>query len=257
LKDVAFKGIHGMAFSVSPPKVFLASPNPFLNTILRKIISTELGLEIDVCDLSHVSLDHLNETHQPEIQKLLLLIDFMGFDSATLHQAIEHFHNTSANITRYLAIFNVSRDAKIEKQMIQHGVHGIFYDDNDFELFKKGVSCILDGEIWLPRKNLFEYVSENIKDNVNDKPFEKSMTPQITPDSESLLSLSHSLTQREEEILIKLSAGKSNTEISQELFISSSTVKTHIYNIFQKIHVHNRIQAALWTLKHLKENNDS
>ena len=59
------------------------------------------------------------------------------------------------------------------------------------------------------------------------------------------------LTTREKEILIMLGQGKSNSEISHELCISTSTVKTHVYNIFQKIGVPNRIQAALWTMENL------
>jgi DNA-binding NarL/FixJ family response regulator len=51
------------------------------------------------------------------------------------------------------------------------------------------------------------------------------------------------LTERENEILKLLSAGYRNKEVSEKLFISLSTVKSHVYNIYQKLHVSTRIEA--------------
>lgn len=51
------------------------------------------------------------------------------------------------------------------------------------------------------------------------------------------------LSPREKEILYNIGLGKSNREIGKHLFISESTVKNHIRNIFRKLNVHNRTQA--------------
>ena len=59
------------------------------------------------------------------------------------------------------------------------------------------------------------------------------------------------LTSREMEILAMISMGAKNEEIAEKLCISPNTVKTHIYNIFKKIGVPNRLQAALWAAKNL------
>jgi DNA-binding NarL/FixJ family response regulator len=53
------------------------------------------------------------------------------------------------------------------------------------------------------------------------------------------------LTAREREILEGLAAGLSNKEIGQKLFLSEKTVKHHVTNIFQKLQVRNRVEAAL------------
>ncbi len=55
----------------------------------------------------------------------------------------------------------------------------------------------------------------------------------------------HGLTAREKEILELLAAGQSNREIGQQLFISEKTVKHYVTNILQKLHVRNRVEAAL------------
>lgn len=55
----------------------------------------------------------------------------------------------------------------------------------------------------------------------------------------------HSISRREGEIIRLILAGRSNSDIERELFISISTVKNHIYNIFQKLKVKNRIQLSM------------
>ncbi len=51
------------------------------------------------------------------------------------------------------------------------------------------------------------------------------------------------LSQREKEILNLLADGFRNKEIAEKIFISAHTVRTHIYNIYQKLHVQTRIEA--------------
>jgi ATP/maltotriose-dependent transcriptional regulator MalT len=52
------------------------------------------------------------------------------------------------------------------------------------------------------------------------------------------------LSKRELEILSFLAQGHSNQEIATKLFVSISTVKTHIQNLFEKLDVKRRIQAV-------------
>jgi two-component system nitrate/nitrite response regulator NarL len=53
------------------------------------------------------------------------------------------------------------------------------------------------------------------------------------------------LTDRERQILEQVAAGLSNKEIAQQLFLSEKTVKHYMTNILQKLHVRNRVEAAL------------
>ena len=57
------------------------------------------------------------------------------------------------------------------------------------------------------------------------------------------------LSEREREVLQWLAAGASNREIGRRLYIAESTVKRHVYNIFGKLNVRNRTQAALRATK--------
>ncbi len=58
------------------------------------------------------------------------------------------------------------------------------------------------------------------------------------------------LTPREQDVLSELTKGKSNKEIASSLFVTEKTVKTHISNIFAKLDVQDRTQAALYAVKH-------
>jgi DNA-binding NarL/FixJ family response regulator len=59
-------------------------------------------------------------------------------------------------------------------------------------------------------------------------------------DTDSLNTLSH----REKEILEQLSKGLMYKEIAAELFISPETVRKHVYHIYEKLHVSNRVEAV-------------
>ena len=54
------------------------------------------------------------------------------------------------------------------------------------------------------------------------------------------------LTDREEEILVTVARGRTNAEIADELFISLSTVKTHIASLMAKLGARNRVEIAMW-----------
>lgn len=57
------------------------------------------------------------------------------------------------------------------------------------------------------------------------------------------------LTPRETNILQLVTEGKSNKEIASDLFISENTVKIHLRNILEKLHLQNRIQAAVYAVR--------
>lgn len=54
------------------------------------------------------------------------------------------------------------------------------------------------------------------------------------------------LTEREREVLVEIARGLLNQEISDKLFISMPTVKTHVAHILAKIHARNRVQAVVF-----------
>jgi two-component system NarL family response regulator len=58
-----------------------------------------------------------------------------------------------------------------------------------------------------------------------------------------------SLTTREIEVLRFVAKGMSNREIAEELYISENTVKNHVRNILEKLHLHSRMEAVLYAMR--------
>ena len=97
---------------------------------------------------------------------------------------------------------------------------------------------VLNGKIYLPlalSSRFFEYFQQSFREET-----EKAET-----EEENLLSY---LTQREEEVLELLTQGITYKGVASKLFISETTVKTHVNNIFQKLQVNDRTQAVLYAI---------
>ena len=96
---------------------------------------------------------------------------------------------------------------------------------------------VADGKVYLPSSltsRFFEYFQQQV--------FEEK-TETVSEDN----YLSY-LTSREEEVLDLLCQGVTYKGVAEKLFISDTTVKTHVNNIFQKLQVNDRTQAVLYAI---------
>lgn len=162
-------------------------------------------------------------------EDILVLCDCLGKDLKGI------LHSLGAEgggiATRALvALFNVTPDIGIEENAVGHGVKGVFYQSDRLAQFLKGILSMFRGELWLSRQVMTRFVLDR-----------DIFSPKAT----------QILTRRELEVLSMVAVGSRNQDIAETLHISANTVKTHIYNIFKKIEVSNRLQAALWAAKNL------
>src|SRR4029078_9966250 len=72
------------------------------------------------------------------------------------------------------------------------------------------------------------------------------LTTKPGPPAATSLDLAVALTERKLQILRQVAAGRSNTQIATDLFISPKTVSVHVSNLMRRIGVANRPQAAAW-----------
>lgn len=122
----------------------------------------------------------------------------------------------------FLTIYN---DREYLLEALKLGVEGYILKDAEYDDLIKAIKTIYNGGVYI-HPSLMEEI-----DNIDQETLKKDLTP------------------REIEILKLISKGYSNKEIAQKLFLSEKTVKNHVYNIFKKLDVKDRTQAAIYMLK--------
>jgi DNA-binding NarL/FixJ family response regulator len=109
--------------------------------------------------------------------------------------------------------------------VLQRGVWGCLSAAEPYTRCLTAIRAVKAGQIWATRDALSQLVRRSVE----------TALPQ-TP------NLSGALTEREREIIDKLSSGMTNKEIGKRLGISDKTVKTHLKNIFAKLGIHRRVK---------------
>ena len=208
-------------------RVFIAGPNELQNELLGRFLEKETGLPCT----SGSELDR-KFIGARSSAACLILFDCRGTGLGQLWAMIES--GPTLDLTGcHIALFNLDPDTGSEKEIMDRGIHGIFYVGEPLEMFPRGVKAMLDGEMWYSRKALSKRIMDPGKG------------------STASLVAANILTSREKEILVGIASGASNEDIARDLSISPHTVRTHIYNIYKKINTSNRLQAMLWVAKYL------
>ena len=114
--------------------------------------------------------------------------------------------------------------------VLNENINGIFLMDFKVEELYKGLSEIMSKGSYVQESNRKKMYINNQKDK--DEKYKIN-----------------SLTKRELEVLIQVANGMFNKEIATTLNISERTVKNHLSNIFKKIEVSDRTQAAVFAIK--------
>ncbi len=192
----------------------LSSNNSLQVGLLVSLIESELGLK--QCSVVHEQEEIPNGCD-------LLLIDCSGESYVHLLEIASSIH--SSEETYPSALLNAEQDSEHENLLDWPSISGIFYVDTEQHQLIRGLQCLLEGEFWVPRKLLHHLLQKNRK------------APKIR-------NTDIKLTRREVQILKLIQAGASNAHISASLEVSEHTVKSHLYNVYKKIGVRNRLEAS-------------
>lgn len=204
--------------------IHIIGPNKFQNELLLSFLETQTSLQCrcySESEMTTISDIEIRTRRLALWDCLNVGTDFrngIGIDLETPECAV--------------ALFNVIPEKGIEQDAMERGVQGIFYTDDSLETFLRGILGILNKELWYPRKILSEQIF-------------------IIKNGGRYSGKPPNISFREKEVLMKVISRKTNLEIAEELRISIYTVKRHLYNIYKKINVSNRFQAAKWASRYL------
>ncbi|HHC6590361.1 LuxR C-terminal-related transcriptional regulator [Vibrio parahaemolyticus] len=134
-------------------------------------------------------------------------------------------------------LVNAEPNLRIESLLTWSNLKGLFYFKDDFDKVMMGLKGILNGENWLSRDILNQLIGYLLSLN------------NTVGELETKLEME--LTRRELQVLSALCQGGSNLDIADSLFVSEHTVKSHLYSIFRKLEVKNRMQAITWAKRNL------
>lgn len=127
-------------------------------------------------------------------------------------------------------ILTVHNEVEYLVRAVDIGVEGYILKDAESAELKSAIYHIIDGENYI-QPSLIPALNNRLVNRDSDK------------------AKIDSLTNREREVLVHVANGMFNKEIALNLNISERTVKNHISNIFKKINVNDRTQAAVFAIK--------
>ncbi len=143
------------------------------------------------------------------------------------------------NLKTRVIVLTAYDDADLIYRAMKVGASGYVLKTMVSAQLIKALDEVSMGKIYLPNvlcSKFFEYFQE----------FERNGANAGNDDGEE--NLLHYLTNREEEVLSLLLEGVTYKDVARELFISETTVKTHVNNIFQKLQVKEKTQAVLYAI---------
>ena len=127
-------------------------------------------------------------------------------------------------------VLTVHNEVEYLLRAVDLGINGYLLKDSDFDDLRKAILAVSRGET---------YIQESLMPLMESKMTQRS-------DEEKKIE---DLTLREMEVLKLLASGMYNKEIAETLSISERTVKNHVSNIFKKIDVNDRTQAAVFAIR--------
>jgi len=208
-------------------KVYLAEDYNLARVGLRAVLGSLKNIEL-IGDSDNIQ-EALSEIFELKPDVVLMSI---GFSNINCLEIIRKIRKNMPD-TKVLVLISQSRETEI-LGAIGSGATGYCLKNIRPELLCEVIKMVDNGGFWLDgpvTKSVLKYFPK-IDNLENMQELE-------------MIETKYSLSKRELSILKLMTEGKSNEEISKEMCISIHTTKAHLANIFRKLSVKDRVQAAV------------
>ena len=204
-------------------KIMIADDHSMIREGLKSLL--ELEGDIQVVAEAEDGVDCLEKLKICTPDVLLLDINMPRKNGLEVLQTLK-----SSKSKVKVLVLTVHNEVEYLMKAVDIGVDGYILKDSESAELKKAIFSIVEGE---------NYIQTSLIPSLNSKMIEKNR-------DEGKIE---SLTKRELEVLKLLAVGMYNKEVAEKLNISERTVKNHVSNIFKKIEVTDRTQAAVFAIR--------
>lgn len=204
-------------------KIMITDDHSMIREGLKQLL--ELDGDIKVIAEASDGIQCLNVLDNILPDVLLLDINMPNMNGLEVLKNIK-----SRKIPVKVLILTVHNEIEYLIKAVEVGIDGYMLKDSDSSELKKAITTVMDGET---------FIQPSLVPMLNSKLIDKN------EDKEKL----NMLTRRELDVLKLLAVGMYNKEIALKLDISERTVKNHVSNIFKKIGVADRTQAAVFAIR--------
>lgn len=209
--------------SMETIKIMITDDHSMIREGLKNLL--ELDGDIEVIAEAENGEDCLNKliTVNPDV----LLLD-INMPKKNGLEVLKTLKNNKSKVK--VLILTVHNEIEYLMKAVDIGINGYILKDSESAELKKAIIAVANGE---------NYIQPSLIPALNSKMIEKSR------DKGKI----ESLTKRELEVLKLLAVGMYNKEVAEKLNISERTVKNHVSNIFKKLEVTDRTQAAVFAIR--------
>ncbi len=200
-------------------KILIADDHSLMRQGLRQLLEMEDDLEVlGEAGSGQETLKKVRKL-QPDI--VLLDINFPDMSGLEVLKSLSSYKCPSKVI-----ILTIHDDFQYVRQTIQMGAKGYLLKDSEASSLYNAIRDVFAGKTYVHPNLAWEVITQKERTFKIDR-----------------------LTRREREILALISKGYNNDKIAKKLVISEKTVRNHVSNIYKKLQVTDRTQAALLGMK--------
>lgn len=206
----------------NPIRVIIADDHLMVREGLKQLLEIDGDIKVIGEADNGLQLLSLLEECRPDV--VLLDINMPKMNGLQTLEALRQKNDTTK-----VLMLTIHNEVDYLLRAVEIGVNGYVLKDSESSVLKKAISVVNEGETYI----------------------EPALTPLLKERLEKAdgQGMEDALTKREIEVLKLLAEGLFNKEIAYKLSISEKTVKNHVSNIFKKIDVSDRTQAAVYAIK--------